>query len=223
MGPMSKMAGMIPGMGAMFNDGANDQMASNKFKTMLYIIDSMTPAELDSDGSCFTTPVARKEAQDDKAKPQLRLNARARRVARGSGTSMRDVEEFLLQYRTISTMVKKVGGKNSWLQQMQGGRGRGAPPMLPPGMSREQVMKMQNALPADIKAQLRQPGGREQLMRQLQSGNVPPSLAAMGGMPGLGGLPGLGGGLPDMSQMQQMMQGMGGLGGLMSAMRGGSS
>lgn len=218
MGPMSKMASMIPGMGAMFNDGANDQMASNKFKTMLYIIDSMTPAELDSDGSCFTTPIRKTDKQDPKAKPKLRLNARARRVARGSGTSMRDVEEFLLQYRTISTMVKKVGGKNSWLQQMQGGRGgRGAPPMLPPGMSREQVMKMQNALPADIKAQLRQPGGREQLMRQLQSGNVPPSLAAMGGMPGLGG------GLPDMAQMQQMMQGLGGLGGWMSAMRGGSS
>ncbi|WFD28695.1 signal-recognition-particle GTPase [Malassezia nana] len=191
MGPMSKVAGMIPGMGAMFGQGANDQAASNKLRTMLYIIDSMTPAELDSDGSCFTAPIHGSRA----AKPPLRLNARARRVARGSGTSLRDMEEFLVQYRTISTMVKKFGGKNSWLAQMQGRGARGAPPMLPPGMSREQVMQMQNALPADIKAQLRQPGGREQLLRQLQSGNVPPSLAAMGGMP----------------DMASMMQGLGGL------------
>ena len=104
------------------------------------------------------------------------------------------------------------------MQQMQSGGRRGAP-MLPPGMSREQVMKMQNALPAEIKAQLRQPGGREALMRQLQSGNVPPSLAAMGGMPGM---PSLGGGMPDMAQMQQMMQNMGGLGGMMQRMMGGA-
>ena len=89
--------------------------------------------------------------------------------------------------------------------------------MMPPGMTREQMHKMQQSLPADIKAQLRQPGGREQLMRQLQSGQVPPSLAAMGG---LGGMPGMGG-MPDLSQMQNMMQG--GLGGLMQKMMGGAS
>lgn len=32
---------------------------------------------------------------------------------------------------------------------------------LPPGMSRDQVAQMQNMLPPEIKAQLRQPGGRE--------------------------------------------------------------
>ena len=123
-----------------------------------------------------------------------------------------------MQYRTIAKMVKKMGGKQGWLKQMQGGRRTGGAPMLPPGMSREQVMKMQSQLPPDIKAMLRQPGGREQLMKQMQSGQIPPSLAAMGGMPGL---PGMGGGaMPDMAQMQQMMQNMGGLGGLGNMMRG---
>lgn len=217
MGPMSKLAGMIPGMGQMLGGDGSDVMASNKFKVMIYITDSMTPAELDSDGSCFTTPIKSRD-EDPKAKPKVRLNARALRVARGSGTSLQEVEEFLVQYRTIGSMVKKMGGKAGWMQQMQSGGRRGAP-MLPPGMSREQVMKMQNALPAEIKAQLRQPGGREALMRQLQSGNVPPSLAAMGGMPGM---PSLGGGMPDMAQMQQMMQNMGGLGGMMQRMMGGA-
>lgn len=207
MGPMSKIAGMIPGMGQMMGgDGPNDQTANQKFKTMLYIIDSMTPDELDSDGSCFTKPI------HPGTKTPVRLTARALRVARGSGTSVRDVEEFLMQYRTMAHMVKKVGGKTNWMQQMKGGA-----PMMPPGMTREQMHKMQQSLPADIKAQLRQPGGREQLMRQLQSGQVPPSLAAMGG---LGGMPGMGG-MPDLSQMQNMMQG--GLGGLMQKMMGGAS
>ena len=254
MGPMSKMAGMIPGMSQMMGHAPSDATANDKFKIMLYITDSMTPEELDSDGSCFTKPIktstsraaAARSHSDEKAqsrtaantndktksKAPLRLTSRALRVARGSGTSVRDVEEFLMQYRTISQMVKKFGGKNSWLQQMKSGggsgagAGRGGMPMLPPGMTREQAMKMQNALPADIKAQLRQPGGREQLMRQLQSGNVPPSLAAMGGLPGMPSFPGMGlggaaGGMPDLAQMQSMMQNMGGLGGMMQKMMGG--
>lgn len=231
MGPMSKIAGMIPGMGQLMGNAPNDATANNKFKTMLYIIDSMTPEELDSDGSCFTKPMkkSQKPREGGKGKQPVRLTQRAYRVACGSGTSVRDVEEFLMQYRTISQMVKKVGGKNSWMQQMKNGMsGRGGAPMLPPGISREQAMKMQNALPADIKAQLRQPGGREQLMRQLQSGQVPPSLAAMGGMPGMPSMPsfpgmGGGGGMPDMAQMQSMMQSMGGLGGMMQKMMGGGA
>lgn len=234
MGPMSKLAGMIPGMGQMMGGGDGDAMASNRFKSMLYITDSMTPEELDSDGSLFMVPVksrAKEQPKDaPKVKPKMRLTARAYRVARGSGTSVREVEEFLLQYRTISKMVKKMGGKQGWLQQMQGGGRRGGAPMLPPGMSREQIMKMQNSLPPDIKAMLRQPGGREQLMKQMQSGQIPPSLANMGGLPGMGGFPGMGGlpgmgggGMPDMAQMQQMMQNMGGLGGMMRGMMGGNS
>lgn len=223
MGPMSKLAGMIPGMNQMMSGANGDAMASNKFKSMLYITDSMTPAELDSDGSPFMVPIKTRtvepKAKDaPKPKPKLRLTARAYRVARGSGTSVREVEEFLMQYRTIAKMVKKMGGKQGWLKQMQSGRRTGGAPMLPPGMSREQVMKMQSALPPDIKAMLRQPGGREQLMKQMQSGQIPPSLAGMGGMPGLPGMGG--GGMPDMAQMQQMMQNMGGLGGLGNMMRG---
>ncbi|PKI85497.1 Srp54p [Malassezia vespertilionis] len=217
MGPMSKLAGMIPGMGQMMG-GDGDAMAGGKMKSMLYIIDSMTPAELDSDGSCFTVPVkdeGAKEVKDPKSKPPLRPTARVYRVAKGSGTSVREVEEFLVQYRTVARMVKKMGGKDGFLKQMQGGRG--GTPMLPPGVSRDQAMKMQNALPPEIKAQLRQPGGREKLMQQLQSGNIPPSMAGMGGLPGMGDMQGM----PDMSQMQEMMQNMGGLGGMMQRMMGG--
>lgn len=35
---------------------------------------------------------------------------RTQRVARGSGTSVREVQELLMQYQKFSQMVKKMGG-----------------------------------------------------------------------------------------------------------------
>jgi signal recognition particle subunit SRP54 len=201
MGPLSKLAGMLPGVGQMLaGAGGNDEESGRKMKRMIYITDSMTREELDSDGSLFFEPIKtkairaeqekqlalRKEEGGEKSsgkKPKvkvpLRMNARARRVAKGSGTSVRELEEFLMQYRMVAKMAKSMGGKAGWLKRMQGGaggagRGRGMPPagQLPPGMSREQVMQMQNALPPEIKAQLRQPGGRERkshLIRKTRS------------------------------------------------------
>lgn len=137
MGPLSKIAGMIPGMSQMFSGGEGDEAASGKMKRMMYICDSMTREELDSDGSLFYKPVGGassakgkgkekgkeegkkssavakrddngegsskdkdKDKKKGKAKPvKVRMTARARRVARGSGTSVREVEEFLVQYR----------------------------------------------------------------------------------------------------------------------------
>ncbi|KAK0522345.1 Signal recognition particle [Tilletia horrida] len=262
MGPLSKLAGMIPGMGSMLGamNGPNgEDEAGSKMKRMIYIMDSMTAAELDSDGSMFYRPVAkrkRKNAEieesgakgkgttaakttsmggkdkgkavtkdsDEKSKKKphtkVRLTARARQIAQGSGTSVREVEDFLVQYRMISGMVKKMGGKSGWLARMnamKGGAGAGKggmPPagMLPPGMSREQVMQMQNSLPPEIKAQLRQPGGREKLLQQIQSGDIPPGLANMPGMGGMGGLGGLG-------SLMGGAGGAGGLGGLMGGLQ----
>jgi len=183
MGPLSKLAGMIPGMGQMLGGGGNDEESGRKMKRMIYITDSMTREELDSDGSLFFAPVKKAAAQAEKEKQlvrtegepssgkkpkvkvPVRMTARARRVAKGSGTSVREVEEFLMQYQMVSKMVKSMGGKAGWLKKMQGGGagGRGGPAagQLPPGMSRDQVAQMQNMLPPEIKAQLRQPGGRE--------------------------------------------------------------
>lgn len=242
MGPLSKLAGMIPGVGQMLaGAGGNDEESGGKLKRMIYITDSMTREELDSDGRLFYAPVRNKKqaveqsqvsststGKKPKQKTPVRMTARARRVAKGSGTSVREVEEFLMQYRMVSKMVKSMGGKAGWLKKMQGGGGAGrggmpAPGQLPPGMTREQVMQMQNSLPPELKAQLRQPGGRERLLQQMQSGNIPPELAGMmgggGGMPGLGGLGGLGG-------LANMMGGAGGMGGLqnmMASMMGGGN
>jgi len=68
--------------------------------------DSMTAVELDSDGSPFM------EMGKD-GKP-VDLTWRVTRVARGSGTSVREVEELLCQYRMMANMAKQAGGKNGW-------------------------------------------------------------------------------------------------------------
>jgi signal recognition particle subunit SRP54 len=41
-GPLSKLAGNIPGMGAMFENAGSDEDGSARMKRMTYIMDSMT-------------------------------------------------------------------------------------------------------------------------------------------------------------------------------------
>ena len=135
-GPISKIASMIPGLSQDLLQGSDEEGAI-RMKRMIYITDSMSSAELDSDGSLFM-----EFAKDGKP---IGLTWRVSRVARGSGTSVREVEELLCQYRMMANMAKQAGGKNGWLQAMQkiqgaaGGRGRGAGGMPTPA----QIQAMQ--------------------------------------------------------------------------------
>jgi signal recognition particle subunit SRP54 len=67
----------------------------------------MTAAELDSDGMCFMQ-------MDAAGKEPIGITWRVTRVARGSGSSVREVEELLCQYRMMANMAKQAGGKNGW-------------------------------------------------------------------------------------------------------------
>ena len=135
-GPLSKITSMIPGLPQELLQGSDEEGAL-RMKRMIYITDSMSSTELDSDGSLFM------EFGKD-GKP-IGLTWRVSRVARGSGTSVREVEELLCQYRMMANMAKQAGGKNGWLQAMQkiqgaaGGRGRGAGGMPTPA----QIQAMQ--------------------------------------------------------------------------------
>jgi signal recognition particle subunit SRP54 len=96
---------MIPGLPQELLAGS-DEEGSMRMKRMTFITDSMTADELDSDGSPFM------ELGKD-GKP-IDLTWRVKRVARGSGTSVREVEELLCQYRVMANMAKQAGGKNGW-------------------------------------------------------------------------------------------------------------
>ncbi|MCJ1354537.1 MAG: Signal recognition particle [Icmadophila ericetorum] len=179
MGPLSKMAGMIPGLGAMMN-GMDDEEGSAKMKRMIYICDSMTNKELDSDGKIFV------------AQP-----SRMTRVAHGSGTSVREVEDLLSQQRMMAGMAKKMGGMGKGMAKAQGAMGG--------GNRAQQLAAMQKRMQSMGGAGAGGAGGGMPDMASL--------MKMMGGGGG-GGPAGLGaGGMPDMQQMMKMMGGMMGGGG----------
>ena len=96
---------MIPGLPQDLLQGS-DEEGSLRMKRMIYITDSMTAAELDSDGTPFM-----EHGEDGRP---ISLTWRVTRVARGSGTSVREVEELLCQYQMMANMAKQAGGKNGW-------------------------------------------------------------------------------------------------------------
>ncbi|GEQ66913.1 hypothetical protein JCM33374_g576 [Metschnikowia sp. JCM 33374] len=87
MGPLTNIASMIPGMSNIMNQ-VGEEETSKKIKNMIFIMDSMTAKELDSDGRIFTN------------EPE-----RIVRVARGSGCSAVEVEMVLQQQRMMASMA----------------------------------------------------------------------------------------------------------------------
>ena len=163
MGPLSNIAQMIPGMGGMMNQ-VSEEETSKSMKKMIYIFDSMTKAELESDGRIF-----------------IEQPSRMVRVARGSGTSVFDVEMILMQQQMMARMAQ-----NAKTAQQVAGGGHGIPNAggLPriPGMPNISPQMMQQA-----QQRLRQNPG---LMKNMMN--------MFGG--------GMGGGMPDMNEMMKMMQ-----------------
>lgn len=229
MGPLSKIASMIPGMSDMLNagGGGGEEDASKRMKRLVYIMDAMTTEELDSDGKVFqvqpksgkkTNVASTSKAMDKSSKGKdkqmakseetvaelkegqpRKPNRRILRVARGSGTSVREVEELLSQHQMFSAMVKKAGGKQGWLAKAQQAQARG-------GAGRGGAGGMPNFSPAQLQA-------AQQRMQSM--GLNPADLQSMmsgmggGGMGGLSNMLGGGGGaLPDMNALRRTMGGM---------------
>ncbi|OTB01698.1 hypothetical protein M426DRAFT_63424 [Hypoxylon sp. CI-4A] len=175
MGPLSKMAGMIPGMSNLPGmAGMDDEESSARLKRMIYICDSMTEKELDSDGKMF-----------------IEQPTRMTRVARGSGVSVREVEDLLTQQRMMAGMAKKMGGSMKNMQRAQQAMGG--------GNKAQQMAAMQKRL---------------QSMGGAGAGGMP-DMASLAKMFGGGG-----GGMPGGMDMQKMMESMG-MGGMMGGGRGG--
>lgn len=129
-GPLSKLTSMIPGMSDMMG-GGNEAEATRRMKRIAFIFDSMTAEELDSDGTIFRDPAptasgaltaadkgkAKATPADENQDPTNPLglrepNKRVLRVARGSGTTVQEVEELLAQHLMFAKMAKRMGGKN---------------------------------------------------------------------------------------------------------------
>jgi len=96
MGPITDILGMIPGMSKMTKD-LDPQFAEENLKKTEAIINSMTGQERRS--------------------PSLLNASRRRRIAKGSGTTVEDVNALIKQFKDMQKMMKQMG-------MMGGGRGR---------------------------------------------------------------------------------------------------
>ncbi len=100
MGPISQLLDMIPGMGKLTQDLAPD-VTDQQMKTIEAIINSMTPQERRS--------------------PRIINASRKRRIARGSGTTVPEVNDLLSQFRQMQRMMKQLtGGKRRGRGGMRG-------------------------------------------------------------------------------------------------------
>lgn len=187
MGPLSKLSGMIPGMSGLMQ-GLDDDDGSMKMKRIMYICDSMTEKELDSDGQCFV------------AQPE-----RMTRIACGSGTSVREVEELLGQHKMMAGMAKKMGGGMKNMKNMQQQLG-GAN-----AVNKQQQM-------AAMQKRMQSMGGGMPGMGGMDMSSIMKMMGGAGGAPGGGGMGGM-----DMGALMKQFGGMmggGGAGGNAGAGRG---
>jgi signal recognition particle subunit SRP54 len=100
MGPISQLLDMIPGMGKLTQDLTPD-VTDQQMKAIEAIINSMTPQERRS--------------------PRIINASRKRRIARGSGTTVMEVNDLLSQFRQMQRMMKQLtGGKRRGRGGMQG-------------------------------------------------------------------------------------------------------
>ncbi len=101
MGSLSDIAGMLPGVDARQLSGASiDEKALSRTEA---IIKSMTPAE--------------------RRDPSLLNSSRKKRIARGSGTQVVDVNRLLKQFEQMQVMARQMSGRN--MKKLMRGKGKG--------------------------------------------------------------------------------------------------
>ncbi len=109
MGSMESIMGMIPGMGKMMKQMKGAQPSENEIKRIEAIIRSMTPGERSNHG--------------------IINGSRRLRIAKGSGTTVQEVNQLLKRFTEAQKMIKqlqKLGPKG--LMKGLGGLGKGMMP-----------------------------------------------------------------------------------------------
>jgi signal recognition particle subunit SRP54 len=102
MGSLRQLINMIPGVSGKIKDEDLDSVNMGRIEAL---IQSMTPAE--------------------RAKPDIITPPRKRRIAKGSGNDVSDVNRLLKQFEQMSKMMKQIGGKKGKMRLP-----RNLPPMV---------------------------------------------------------------------------------------------
>jgi signal recognition particle subunit SRP54 len=87
MGPLDQILGMIPGLGSVLRD-QNLAVDEGQFRRLEAIILSMTPEE--------------------RSRPEIIGGSRRRRIARGSGTSLQDVNALLNRFKQLRKVMRRL-------------------------------------------------------------------------------------------------------------------
>ncbi len=104
MGPIEQILGMLPGMGNIKELAANREKVDDKqLDRVEAIINSMTPHE--------------------RRNHQLISGSRRKRIARGSGTSVEEINRLLKQFVQMKKMLKQMGGMAAMAGGKKGGLG----------------------------------------------------------------------------------------------------
>ena len=147
MGGMSGLMGMLPGVGNMRKQMDAAGLDDSILKRQIAIIQSMT--------------------REERKRPDLMAASRKKRIARGAGVEVSDINKLMKMQRQMSDMMKKMGKKGGLkgLAAMMGGKGG-----LPPGAIPSAGAPPLGAMPP-----------------------MPKGLTLPSGLSGLSGLPGGGG------------------------------
>lgn len=147
MGGMEGIMGMMPGMGKMKKKVSEAGFDDRMLKRQIALINSMTKRE--------------------RANPRILQASRKKRIARGAGLEVSELNKLMKMHRQMSDMMKKMGKGGMLKQAMKGMLGKGGGAGMPGGLP--------DGLPGGM-----DPSGMDQ--KALEA-----AAKQMGGLPGLGG------------------------------------
>jgi len=124
MGGMQGVMGMMPGMGKMSKQVEAAGFDDGMLRQQIALINSMTKKE--------------------RANPALLQASRKKRIAKGAGLEVSDLNKLLKQHRQMADMMKTMGKKGMLKQAMAGmlGKGKGADAMPDPGQLDPKLVQM---------------------------------------------------------------------------------
>jgi signal recognition particle subunit SRP54 len=132
MGGMESMMGMMPGAAKMSKQMAASGMDDGILKRQIALINSMTKKE--------------------RANPDLLAASRKKRIAKGAGLEVSELNKLVKQHRQMADMMKKMGKGGMLKQAMKGmfGKGGGMPDMNDPKAMAEAAKTLQGKMPAGM-------------------------------------------------------------------------
>eukprot|EP01006_Ploeotia_vitrea_P045444 TRINITY_DN66942_c11_g1_i1.p1 TRINITY_DN66942_c11_g1~~TRINITY_DN66942_c11_g1_i1.p1 ORF type:complete len:521 (+),score=259.78 TRINITY_DN66942_c11_g1_i1:51-1565(+) len=151
MGSLSKIMGMIPGIGQMMQGKEQEEQSVQRIKRFMTIMDSMTQEELDGDDKVFNQQPSRMV-----------------RIARGSGSSMRQVQELMMTFKPFKKFTSNMKG--------MGGKG-GLDPRKLSGMGG--ARQMQKMFTPQMMSKMGGMANVQRMMKQFASGQMPAGMKGM--------------------------------------------